>query len=131
MADNCNLDLCKADYEARTEDEKLVNKEIGNRRELSHIYNLKRIDFENTPEYFNYQEEIEDVVYDKTYTSDKAGVEARIQQFKKKHGKKIAVNAAELANQAALGMAGTGESGYVVAGGGARVHHQAQPKNDD
>jgi hypothetical protein len=45
MEADCGSHLYRDDYEPRTEDEKMVNKEVLNRRDLARIYNLTRMEF--------------------------------------------------------------------------------------
>lgn len=120
---DCHSDLLMSHFEPRTEEEKMIYKEIANRRELARIYNLHKEDFQGTPEYYDYLEEMEDVVYDKTYEPS-ADVQARIASFQKTHHEQITVNAARIANEKPFGdeddAMGGGNGGYVatLAGGG-------------
>ena len=119
---DCHSDLQRSHFEPRTEEEKMIYKEIANRRELARIYNLRKEDFQGTPEYYDYLEEMEDIVYDKTYDPN-ADVQSRIAGFQKTHHEQITVNAARLANEG-FGeeddTTGGGNDGYgmTLAGGG-------------
>jgi len=141
------MSVREENYHERTDDEKKINKEVSVRRELAGIYNLSKLNFAATPEYYNYLEEMEDVVYDKTYGAkeDKGKVDSRITAFKKKHATEISENKARLSSMATVDVtmedseSGAGESstgkGYAMGGQGvvqvraaAKVEWPAMPQ---
>merc|ERR1711934_1546 len=83
----CHKEIERSDFKQRTEEDNLAEDEMRRRTNLKETFNLKRKDFEGTPQYEDYRAEVEDIIELK-----EPEYSERVALFKKEHHHKIAVN---------------------------------------
>lgn len=82
-----NLQLSK-----KSLDETEVERDFSIRRKIKALYNKKESDFSSVDEYKNYEEMVEDIVYNLVNLVDVEATNQRIEKYKQDNSKEIVMN---------------------------------------
>ena len=73
-------------------DETEVERDFSIRRKIKALYNKKESDFASVDDYKNYEEEVEDIVFNLVNHEDVAATNEKVEKYRKENSKEIVIN---------------------------------------
>lgn len=73
-------------------DETEVERDFSIRRKIKALYNKKESDFASIDDYKNYEEEVEDIVFNLVNHENVAATNEKVEKYRKENSKEIVIN---------------------------------------